>query len=332
MKKEEALQFVRENFYFDIHGHRANLLPRVYRLIRGKRIPPDVTLKEVKSTGINGFTVCAVGDPNNFRLFHGSSFKSVKKQVRVIKSLISRSGGVEVHTYKDLVQTAEEQVPSFILGIEGGDFIGSDLNRLNHVYAEGVRVLLPIHFSTNALGSTMMGFFNRTIPEQNHTGLTDLGRELIQKACATGILLDFSHADEKTLFEALRLTTKPVICSHTGPGALQNYPRYLSDKAIKGIADTGGLIGLWPFFDGKRGIQTISTFTRYAGYLKNLVGPRHIALGTDINAVPGNMKGYRNLYDAYKIVQALSDAGFTPEEIRLAAGRNFITVFKEAVG
>ncbi len=329
MEKETAVRFVQQNFYFDIHGHRENLLPGVYKILKRGTVPPDVPLKDIKQTGVNGFTVCAIGDPNNFRLLHTNPFYSVKKQLRHIKILIEKSGGIRAQSHEDFIRAIEAKQPVFLIGIEGGDFLDSDLSRLDYVYSEGVRILLPVHFSTNTFGSTMMGFFNRTIPEQKHTGLTDFGRELIKKANKKGILLDLSHADEKTLLEAVKITTKPVICSHTGPGALQKYPRYLSDKAIKNIADTGGVIGLWPFFDGRWGIQDIRTFIKYAGYLKNLIGSRHIAIGTDINAVPGNMARYRNLHDAYRIIQALSDAGFSNEEIQLTAGINFLNLFKK---
>ncbi len=332
MTKETAVHFMHETIYFDIHGHRENLLPRIYKILKRKTIPPDVPLKAIKQTGINGFSVCALGDPNSFIPIHINAFKSVKQQLKQIKMSIKESGSCLAQTYEDSMSAIEKNQSVFILGIEGGDFIGNNLEKLDDIYAEGVRILLPVHFSTNIFGSAMMGFFHKKIPEQKQTGLTNLGRELIEKANRMGIVLDLAHADEKTLLEALTVTKKPVICSHTGPKSLQEYSRYLSDKALKKIADTGGLIGLWPFFDGKWGIRTIDIFKSYAGYLKNLVGPEHIAIGTDINAVPGNMEGYKNPYDAWKIIQALSEAGFSNKEIKLAAGINFLNLFKETAG
>ncbi len=332
MKNNSSSQLLEKNFYFDIHGHKEKLLPRFYKIIKLGKVPKDIKLRELKYTNVNGFIVCAIGDPNSFKILKVDPFKSVKFQIKDIKNKILTTGGTLAKSYADFEQAIKNHRSVFVLGIEGGDFIENNLERLEYVFNEGVRLLVPVHFSRNTLGSIALGFGNRTIPQSEHTGLTELGRKMVKRANDLGMIIDLSHADEKTLFDITEITTKPVICSHTGPRSLQNYPRYISDKAIKKIASTGGVIGMWPFFDGKWGIPNINTFIDYARHLKQLIGPKHLAIGTDINGVPGNMEGYKNLYDSYKIIQALLKAGYTPEEIKSVIGLNFLRVFKEVVG
>ena len=72
--------------------------------------------------------------------------------------------------------------------------------------------------------------------------------------CALGMIIDLAHADEETILPVTEATIKPVICSHTGPRNVQDFPRYISDRAICAIAGTGGLIGLWPFFSRGAGV------------------------------------------------------------------------------
>ncbi len=327
MDEERAKEFLKNNFYFDIHGHAENLLPRIYKIIKLGKVPRDVKLKSIANIGINGFVVCAIGDPNSFKLFKVDPFESVKKQLNQIKNAIKKARGIIARTIHDFERAKREKRSVFVIGIEGGDFIQNDITRLDYVFKEGVRLLLPVHFSKNSLGSIMLGFGNRIIPEEEHTGLTELGKEVIKRAEKLGIIIDLSHADIETLTQVVEITSNPLICSHTGPRELQDYHRYIPDEIIKEIAKTGGLVGMWPFFDGKWGIPSIEIFIEYAKHLKKIAGAAHLAIGTDINAVPGNMEGYRNLYDAHRIIIALSEANFTEDEIKGVIGLNFLNIF-----
>ena len=218
----------------------------------------------------------------------------------------------------------------FVLGIEGADFMDEALSQLSFIHDEGVRVLAPLHYSKNRFGSISFGWRGRIVPREEQTGLTPAGVELVREANRRGILLDLSHCDEKTIFDVLENAGKPVICSHTGPRGLQDFPRYLSDDALKAIAVNGGLIGMWPFYYGGLGVPDLRTFADYARYIASLIGPDHLCIGTDINGVPGNMNGYENLSDVNQLIESLSTAGFTEHELKMIAGENFLRVFETA--
>lgn len=138
------------------------------------------------------------------------------------------------------------------------------------------------------------------------------------------MIIDLAHADEETAFATLDASTSPPICSHTGPRALQEFLRYISDELMKSIAKAGGLIGLWLFYSKKVGIPDLETFGNYAAYCASIVGPEHLSIGSDINGVPGNSSGYRNPFDAPQLLKALAAKGFSAAEIQGIAGGNFL--------
>lgn len=321
-----------ELFYFDIHGHKEKLLPPILRLIEPGRVPKDIKLGRLSGTGVNGFIVCAIGDPGTFRKRKADPFSAVLRQIDDIKKTIAAGGGRIALTGKELKDAASGGQPVFVLGIEGGDFVGEDLSRLAAVYQQGVRVFQPMHYSKNQLGSISFGWGGKVVPAEEQTGLTALGGEVIKEAVRLGMVVDLAHADESTVLSAAKLAEAPLLCSHTGPRALQDFPRYLSDEALKAIADTGGLIGLWAFLHKGNGVENLSDFSRYAKYIADLVGVEHLAVGTDINGVPGNMRGYENLNDAHVIIETFEDGGFSADEIKLIAGGNFLCVFKQVAG
>ncbi len=325
-----AAEFLHDNLYFDIHGHQENTLPRIARILTPGQIPKDVKISELKNTGVDGFVLCAIGDPNSFRKTRKSAFDIVLKQLSANRARVLQAQGVVAKSAGDIRKAAAESVPVFVLGIEGGDFIDEELSQLPAIYNLDVRVLAPLHYSKNIFGSISFGWGGRVVPESEQTGLTTLGAKLVHEARQSGILLDLAHADERTVLDVLDNTDSPVMCSHTGPRALQDFPRYLSDTVLKAIANAGGLVGMWPFFYKGAGIPNLETFAHYSRYLADLIGPNHLGLGTDINGVPGNMQGYKNLKGAAALIQSLIDAGFDENELKMICGENFLKVFAEA--
>lgn len=325
-----ARLFLEKHVYFDVHGHPEGTIPRWMRLLGGRGFPPDLKLRHTAPTGLNGFVVCVLGDPNSFVRRKIDGYAYVLERLRLVKKSVDRFGGCIALSAAELEEAAGRRRPVFVLGVEGGDFIAEDLTRLEQVYREGVRVFLPLHYSKNAIGSISLGWGGRRVPESEQTGLTSFGEELIAAANRLGLLLDLSHADERTLDRALRCSKVAVMSSHTGPRALQDFPRYTSDEGLRSIARSGGVIGMWPFFSRGAGVRDVDAFKEYFLHLRELVGTDHIAIGTDINGVPGNMEGYRTATDASVLVRALMECGTAEDELEEIAAGNFLRVFREA--
>jgi membrane dipeptidase len=324
-----AKLFLENHLYFDVHGHPEGTIPGWMRFLGGRGFPPDLKLRNAAPTGLNGFVVCVLGDPNSFVHRKIDGYAYVLNRLRAVKKAIQRFGGFVALSAAELEEVAARRRPVFVLGIEGGDFIEEDLSRVEQVYKEGVRVFLPLHYSKNGIGSISLGWGGRRASESEQTGLTSFGEELIAAANELGLLLDFSHADERTLDRALQCSKVPVMSSHTGPRALQDFPRYTSDDGIRSIARAGGLIGMWPFFSRGAGVRDVEVFKEYFLHLRELVGTDHIAIGTDINGVPGNMEGYRTATDAVVLVRALMECGVAEDDLEKIAAGNFLRLFRE---
>lgn len=118
--------------------------------------------------------------------------------------------------------------------------------------------------------------------ESSDGGLSDLGGELVRRMQRTGIVVDIPHSSQKTTFDVAAITEKPVLISHAGCAAIHPHRRCKTDEEIKAIADTGGYTGIFavPGFLGDN--PNITTLLRHLDHAIRLVGPDHVAVGTDV--------------------------------------------------
>ena len=319
-------------FYFDVHGHREGLMPAAMRIVPGNTIPPDFRLKDCRAAGVSGFALCVLGDPNTFLPIKIDPRRHVLADLAKAKKAAADARAEVVLDAAALESAFSKGSPAILLGIEGGDFIGEDLDRVNEACEAGVRLLGLVHYSVNSIGSIAFGWGGRIVPESERTGLSAFGRKVVSRAEELGMIVDLAHADEETAFAVLEASTKPPICSHTGPRALQDFPRYISDDLMREIAEAGGLVGLWLFRIKESGIPDLETFGNYAAYCASVVGPEHLSIGSDINGVPGNAAGYQNPFDAPKLLETLVAKGFSESEVQGIAGGNFLNYFRTLAG
>jgi membrane dipeptidase len=141
-----------------------------------------------------------------------------------------------------------------------------------------------------------------------------------------GVVVDVAHADRATLMGVVDVATAPVVSSHTGARALQDFARYLADDELRAIASTGGVVGLWPYRARRFGVRTISDLVAHARHIAETVGAEHLAVGTDMNGVPGVMAGFGDETDLPKLTAALLDAGFDDREVEGILGGNALRV------
>lgn len=322
----------------DTHAHGVDMLPRPAALLRRaitRGLPADLDLDALTPSGPDVVVACAVGDDLVTRLWWPRNrWASVRRQLDDLAAAVTRTDGVApIRTRDDLDRTAEAEHRGILLGLEGGDVVADDPARLDDLAALGVRVLGVVHFSDNALG-TMGMRWNGTEPRRARPpGLTRLGREVVHRAAELGVVIDVAHADIATTLDVCGVSTTPVLCSHTGARALADFPRFVTDEQARAIAGTGGLVGLWPFRDARRGngISTMAEFTRHAEHLAGLIGPDHLCLGTDQNGVPGFADGYSGWRDWPVLLAALRHAGLDADQVDAVTGGNAVRLFGEVL-
>jgi membrane dipeptidase len=123
------------------------------------------------------------------------------------------------------------------LTVEGGHTIDDDLRVLRIYYQLGVRSMTLTHSRNN-------NWADSATDKPVHNGLTDFGKEVVREMNRLGMLVDVSHVSDKTFYDALSVTRKPVIVSHSSMRALSDVPRNVTDEMLRALAKNGGVIGI----------------------------------------------------------------------------------------
>ncbi len=180
------------------------------------------------------------------------------------------------------------------LSFEGAGPLATAPESLDAWVARGVRVVGLVHTEHNALASSSGD------ARPASYGLSDAGRRLVRRAHALGVSVDVSHASDRAVADVLALareTSGVVVATHSNARALCDHPRNLTDAQLRGIAATGGVVGLnfhAPFVVRGRP-ATLADVVRQARHLVQVAGVDHVAIGADFE---GGIRPARGLADA----------------------------------
>ena len=318
----------------DVHAHTSGYLPRyaarVFREIYRKTMPDDVPFDGIFAGGVHALVGKAIGDPMATRWWGRSPWRAVEAQLSNLASETRAAGGHLVCDVPQLRAARASGELAVMLGLEGGDALGDDVDRVDQLWIRGVRLIGLVHLGHNQLGTTCLPWQEYIggprLSRSRRLGLTSIGRDVVARMNQLGMLIDTAHADSATLRDVLEHSRQPVVASHTGARSLQDFKRYLEDDEIRAVAAGGGLIGLWPYRGHQRGIIDMDDLLRHAERMAELAGPAHLCLGTDLNGLPGVMAGYRGEQDVPLITAALLQAGFTSDQVKGILGENFLTL------
>ena len=197
-----------------------------------------------------------------------------------------------------------------ILALEGAHALEGDLENLDLLYASGIRIFGISHLFDNEMSGSAQG--------KEKYGLTDLGKKAIIKAQKLNMLIDVSHASPKAIDDILSITNGPIISSHGGVQGTFDSERNLSDKHIKAIANSGGVIGIGLFKQavGGKSVKDTAAAMRYTA---DLVGYEHVALGSDFD---GAVVTSVNAGGLVQLTEELLNSGFTENEVFAIMGGN----------
>jgi microsomal dipeptidase-like Zn-dependent dipeptidase len=238
-------------------------------------------------------------------------------QARKLHEVEARSGGrfAIIRTSADLSsylerRTGEPGITAGFLGIEGAHALDGKLENVDALFSAGFRMMAPTHFFDNDIGGSAHGV--------EKGGLTDKGKEMIRRMEALKITVDLAHASDKTFDDVLAMATRPVVVSHTGVRGTCDNQRNLSDEQLKGIARTGGVIGIG-YWDTAVCAADAGAIAKAIRYTANLVGVEYVGLGSDYDgaiAAPFDTTGL------VQITEALISEGFSDDEIGKIMGGN----------
>ena len=208
---------------------------------------------------------------------------------------------------------------------EGAGPLANDPNALALWASRGLRIVGLVHTYANALASSSGD------AEPQAYGLTERGRALVRHAFELGLLVDVSHASDRAVSDVLGLATElhgVVVATHSNARALADHPRNLTDEQLRGIAATGGVIGVnfhGPFLArGRR--ATLKDVVAQVQHLTQVAGVEHVAIGSDFE---GDIRPPSELADASRyprLSAALLSAGFDASVIRQIFADNALRV------
>jgi len=251
----------------------------------------------------------------------GSLKERALYQAARLKDAAARSNGkfVLIKTSAELEdylkrRSSEPGISAGFLGVEGAHALEGDLNNIDVFFEHGIRMMSPTHFFDNDIGGSAHGL--------TKGGLTAKGKEMVRRMQAKGMIVDVAHASSNVIADVLEISTRPVVVSHTGVKGTCDNTRNLSDEQIKGIAKTGGLIGIgyWETAVCGKDAKAIARAIRYTA---NVAGVEHVSLGSDFDGAVAEPFDTTGLV---QITDALVAEGFSDEEIKLIMGGNAIRV------
>ena len=213
-----------------------------------------------------------------------------------------------------------------VLHLEGAEAIAPDLANLDDWYEAGLRSLGPVWSRPNAFGHGVP--FRFPSSPDTGPGLTAAGKVLVRRCNELGIVVDVSHLNEAGFWDVARISSAPLVASHSGAHALCPFSRNLTDEQLSAIGATGGVVGVVfaaPFVrpDGEDSADTpLSDVVAHVRYVADRIGVDHVALGSDFDGatIPdalGDVTGLPRLLDA------LVEDGFSHEDVAKIAWWNW---------
>ncbi len=235
---------------------------------------------------------------------------------------------------KDLQYAHDHQRPTIIQTVEGAQFLEGHLERVEEVYKRGLRHLQLLHERDDLVSP--LGDVN-TVPA-HLGGLTAFGAQVIKECNRLGIVVDLAHASYETILGALKVSTQPVIVSHTSlvsrktsdPNMADRMkPLLISKEHAKAVTEAGGVIGVWTHL-----ADSLADFVESIKAMVDAVGIDHVGIGTDTDLLSsrvgqGSNRAYPNLTGGFfsAVVGEMLRQGFTPDDIGKVGGGNFCRVF-----
>lgn len=259
---------------------------------------------------------------------------------------------IRAETIDDLYRAKREGKIAFVTSLEAATQIENEIDRVDVLYGLGVRCMGIAYSEANALGAGLR--------EENDSGLTQFGRQVVRRMNKLGITIDVSHCGDQTALDVINESTKPIFTTHVGARAIWNTRRLKPDHILKACAEKGGVIGIeaapHTTITEKHRRHNIESVMEHFEYTANLVGIDHVAFGLDTlfgdhvglhKALSSQLsitqshsgpsfehveyvEGLENPKEAYpNVVRWLVNKGYSREDIKKVMGENIIRVLKE---
>lgn len=238
--------------------------------------------------------------------------RRIARYARFVRAFPDRL--LQVRTAADLQLAQTSGRLGVIFGFQDSVPLETEIGRLDLFDVLGLRVVQLTYNKRNLVGDGCL--------EPGNAGLSDYGREIVAGLNARRMIVDASHAAQRTIADAIAASTAPIAISHTGCRALNDVPRNTTDADLRALADKGGVAGIYfmPFLRAS-GQPHAEDVIRHIEHAVNVAGEDHVALGTDggiptVELDAGYAENQRRFYEERKAM-GIAAPGEAPDVFNL---------------
>ncbi len=229
-------------------------------------------------------------------------------------------------TPADLYRLKAAGQHAIMLGIENGYAIGRDLSLLRHFKEDhGIVYMTLCHNGNNDICGSA-----RPREGEALEGVSDFGADVIREMNRLGIMVDLSHASERSFYDALDISTTPIVCSHSSARALCDHPRNLTDDQLRALAAKGGVAQV-TFYNGflrTDGEASILDAVAHLNHMIAVAGIEHVGIGTDFDG-DGGVPGLASASELINFTRRLLRERYNEDDLRMIWGGNFLRVMEQ---
>lgn len=227
-------------------------------------------------------------------------------------------------TPADLYEDKRKGRRSIMLGIENGLALGHDIANVRHFARRGVVYITLCHNGDNDICDSARGC-------STHGGVSSFGEKVIKEMNAAGIMVDLSHGAEKSFYDALEISSKPIVCSHSNCRAICDVPRNLTDDQMRALAAKGGVCHITLYHGFLRNDDKEATILDAMSHLQHaisIMGVEHVGLGTDFDG-DGGIRGLADSSEMINFTIQLLRRHYSDADIARIWGGNWLRVMAQ---
>lgn len=230
-------------------------------------------------------------------------------------------------SYADVVKNHAEGKLSALFTVEDAVPLEGKIERVDEMYARGVRMAALLWNYENSLG-----FPNSSDAREHAKPLKPFGREAVERMNELGIIVDVSHLSEGGFWDVADISRKPFIASHSCARALCDHSRNLTDAQLRAVAEHGGIVGVnfnSGFLNGREDYTPNADIVRHMDYIRQKAGIESVALGSDFDGIDCALE-LRDCTGLPSLAEAMESV-FTDDEIELISSKNALRVLRDTV-
>lgn len=227
-------------------------------------------------------------------------------------------------TPSDLYEDKRKGRRSIMLGIENGLALNHDISNVRYFARRGVVYITLCHNGDNDICDSARGC-------NTHGGVSRFGEQVIKEMNRCGIMVDLSHAGEKSFYDALSISSKPIVCSHSNCKALCDVPRNLTDDQLRALAKHGGVAHITLYHGFLRNDSQEATVMDAIAHLEHAIsvmGIEHVGLGTDFDG-DGGIRGLADSSELINFTLHLLRRRYSERDIVRIWGGNWLRVMAQ---